>query len=479
MEVPDDRKLQVINSGPDAKLRLTKEDQGHCEVCQGDAVDDIVIICDVCVKDYHLRCLSPPLREAPKGEWLCPVCTDGERQEWVKDLRWLYGLEKAADEAIAKKTRMRGQIREKIDYLPSKVLRVLEMCKGTGSLSKYCKRNSGLYEVVSVDMDESTQPDFVSDILTWSYGSLFNPGDFDVVWFSPPCNEFSCVNTTGNRDLDAARKIVLKGLEIIEYFRPPHFFIENPQTGLLKDQPYMQNIPYYDLDYCRYAWFGYRKRTRIWTNLKGFSPLLCQAMCGQLKEGGTEHFASFGGCQKDQKKQKARYRVPYALLHQLLFACRASHNSWGDNQGLLPAHCQRISLEPNESTEAYLERICQWYGCEKEGDGEQPLLLHLFYSGLPSRLQRHLVKDGVGRDLKDLMKRSDAWLKIKSNQAGAGSSSGEMAGKGDAAAAQNTGAQRLEILTEEVSELRHELEGIKARFHGPRVVQRLTDYMFG
>ena len=28
---------------------------------------------------------------------------------------------------------------------------------------------------------------------------------------------------------------------------------------------------FYDVDYCKYADWGYRKRTIIWTTLKGFS----------------------------------------------------------------------------------------------------------------------------------------------------------------------------------------------------------------
>ena len=42
------------------------------------------------------------------------------------------------------------------------------------------------------------------------------------------------LKTTGVRKIDEANKIVLKTLEIIDYFKPKYWFIENPQTGLLK-----------------------------------------------------------------------------------------------------------------------------------------------------------------------------------------------------------------------------------------------------
>ena len=46
------------------------------------------------------------------------------------------------------------------------------------------------------------------------------------------------------------------------------WFIENPQTGRMKD--YITDRPYYDVDYCRYCDWGVRKRTRVWTNKAGW-----------------------------------------------------------------------------------------------------------------------------------------------------------------------------------------------------------------
>jgi len=51
----------------------------------------------------------------------------------------------------------------------------------------------------------------------------------------------------------------MKTLEIIEYLDPKHFVIENPQTGLLKNQYFMYGIPYKDIDYCKYG-MPYRKK---------------------------------------------------------------------------------------------------------------------------------------------------------------------------------------------------------------------------
>ena len=54
----------------------------------------------------------------------------------------------------------------------------------------------------------------------------------------------------------------MKTLEIIEYLTPDYYVIENPQTGLLKEQPFMCGIPFKDIDYCKYG-MPYRKRNEI------------------------------------------------------------------------------------------------------------------------------------------------------------------------------------------------------------------------
>lgn len=33
--------------------------------------------CDSCLRGFHMRCLQPPLKKVPEGEWLCPGCNAG------------------------------------------------------------------------------------------------------------------------------------------------------------------------------------------------------------------------------------------------------------------------------------------------------------------------------------------------------------------------------------------------------------------
>ena len=123
-------------------------------------------------------------------------------------------------------------------------MKLLELFSGTGSIGKVA-RNLHWY-VVSLDLKDA---DINIDILDWDY-KQYPRGYYDFIWASPPCTEYSIAKQTGVRKLDKANKIVLKTLEIIDYFKPLVWFIENPQTGLLKKQIFMSGMPYKDIDYC-------------------------------------------------------------------------------------------------------------------------------------------------------------------------------------------------------------------------------------
>ena len=164
-------------------------------------------------------------------------------------------------------------------------MKLHELFSGTGSIGKVAITKG--FEVVSLDRDmEAT---IKTDIMDWDY-KTYPPKYFQVIWSSPPCTEYSIAKTTGIRKIDEANEIVKRTLEIINYFQPIYFMIENPQTGLLKKQIFMENIPFDDLDYCKYG-MKYRKRTRIWNNITDWTPnQLCNKDCNSMN--GNKHKAT-------------------------------------------------------------------------------------------------------------------------------------------------------------------------------------------
>ena len=168
--------------------------------------------------------------------------------------------------------------------LREKAMRLLELFAGTGSVGEAFRERG--WEVVSLDRDMDA--DLRMDIMDWDYRRDFEPGHFDMIWASPPCTEYSVAKTRGVRRIPEANLVVQRTLEIIHYFHPIAYFLENPQTGQLKNQPFMQGNRYTDVDYCRYG-TAYKKRTRLWNNCPFFQGRLCHKLCGQMNEAKTRH----------------------------------------------------------------------------------------------------------------------------------------------------------------------------------------------
>ena len=209
-------------------------------------------------------------------------------------------------------------------------MNTLELFSGTRSVGKICDELG--WSTISLDLKDA---DININILEWNYKE-FPPHHFDIIWASPPCAFFSSLRITNlgkpskkhggtiftkeiiEADLhNEGLPILYKTLEIIDYFKPKYYFIENPQTGKMKN--YI-NRPFYDVDYCMYSNWGYRKRTRIWTNLKEFTPKLCNKKCGNIE--GKSHIVKLGASNRTSLKD--RYRIPPKLIEELFITILSS-----------------------------------------------------------------------------------------------------------------------------------------------------------
>ena len=255
------------------------------------------------------------------------------------------------------------------------VKRLLELFSGTHSIGKEAHKRG--YEVYSLDRDLGGECPFNStyksfkhfkeDIFKWNY-KQYPQGYFDIITASPVCLYWSALRNTWigrklkgmdrpltrediQNDIDKYGKpMVDKVREIIDYLKPKHWWIENPKTGKMKS--YITDLDYYDVDYCKYSEWGYKKATRFWTNIKGFKPKICKKDCKNIVESKTQkiHKTRMGTSKtiidngklircntkelrKRYKHRKnvtdvgggtnrlERYRIPAQLINDLLDKC--------------------------------------------------------------------------------------------------------------------------------------------------------------
>ena len=100
-------------------------------------------------------------------------------------------------------------------------------------------------------------------------------------------------------------------MEIVQYFQPKLWWIENPRTGFLSTRPCIQNYSYIDVDYCQFTDWGYQKPTRIWgsENLTNLPNKICDGKnCPNLIQGK--------GFKKRHKEQLGGYRMRFSTYQK-------------------------------------------------------------------------------------------------------------------------------------------------------------------
>ena len=220
----------------------------------------------------------------------------------------------------------------------------MELCCGTKSVGKVFE-HFGL-RILSVDFDERWQPDVLADIAATPRDELVEliraavrekfGEDLPILafWASPQCTEYSRALSTRPRDLAKADALVRACLRLFAEYPTVPWFMENPETGLLKTRALMEGRCYHSVSYCKYSAAAdpccpegsacplcqYRKRymkpTAVWTNTT-WQPK--RAVCWSCKrcpfmgEGGRAHRESL-----DQGGSGWRaYAVPGRLTQEI------------------------------------------------------------------------------------------------------------------------------------------------------------------
>ena len=214
-------------------------------------------------------------------------------------------------------------------------MKVLELFKGGGSISKYFE-NIPNVDVISLDILEKYSPTICCDIMDWNYKE-YPVGYFTYIFASPECKIFSSLQYTmigrvGGRSkkLDPTKtieklnekreensKFILKTIEIIKYFQPTFYFIENPQHSAIWNYiPQEFNIGI-NVSYCKFG-YKYKKNTRIITNKKILQDCLCRRKKGLFECCGLpKHTSTIGHIGTQKQDLLERYSIPENLLKYL------------------------------------------------------------------------------------------------------------------------------------------------------------------
>tara|TARA_R110000823_G_scaffold191906_5_gene323549 strand:+ start:42 stop:755 length:714 start_codon:yes stop_codon:yes gene_type:complete len=224
----------------------------------------------------------------------------------------------------------------------------LELFSGTHSFGKVSKKLG--YNVISLDRDLDAEcplnSGYVSnhhikeDIMTWDY-KKYDQNFFKIITASPVCLWWSSLrNTWIGRKLKAhgnniitreiiqedinkyGKPMVDKIFEIMEYFKPKYWIIENPKSSKMKyyiEEKYKKYNTYNDLSYCHFSDWGYKKNTRFWNNIEGLKNKECHKDCKNIieinkhKRHKTDVSTDIGG----GSNRLERYRIPPKLIEEL------------------------------------------------------------------------------------------------------------------------------------------------------------------
>jgi hypothetical protein len=203
-------------------------------------------------------------------------------------------------------------------------MKVLELFAGSRSIGKSAEILG--FEVFSSDLINFENIDYPISILDFDVNKVpFKP---DIIWASPPCTGFSVAalghHWTGGKNAyipktETAKlgiELVKKTIDIINYFQPDYWFMENPR-GVLRKLDIVKNFKRNTITYCQYG-DDRMKPTDIWTNSTKW---ISRAMC---KNGAPCHVAAPRGSRTGTQGLKGAYersKIPNQLCIEILKSC--------------------------------------------------------------------------------------------------------------------------------------------------------------
>lgn len=216
------------------------------------------------------------------------------------------------------------------------MIKVLELFRGTGNLSRYFRQRG--HSTLTVDWDITIEGiDLYADIGSLTAADIIERfGHPDVIWASPDCTTYSVARIGKHRRLNPITKnldpiseyakfcdeVNQHVLALIDELHPTYWFIENPRGGLRK-MKWMSELPRYTVTYCKYG-EKRMKPTDIWTNHPDpqFIP--------PCKNGDPCHERAPRGSRtgtQGMKTKREKAKIPDKLCEHIVDICERGMNN--------------------------------------------------------------------------------------------------------------------------------------------------------
>jgi len=196
---------------------------------------------------------------------------------------------------------------------------ILSLFDYTGNWSRPYRENG--YEVIQIDIQHGT------DIMFWNYKAIPRERVFGIL-AAVPCTDFAISGARhfARKDADGSTKksiaLVYKTLEIIEYFNPVFWVVENPMSRIHKCVPELGAVKF-KFNPCDFAGHmntpeeqdenRYNKTTWLWGKFNG-----CVTRPMEPLQKDNPGWKKFGG--KSLKTKNARSVTPLGFAYGFFYA---------------------------------------------------------------------------------------------------------------------------------------------------------------